>query len=30
MPNALLLHNVAEALGVSTDRLLDSPRRKAS
>lgn len=30
LPNALLLHNIAEALGVTSDKLLDFPRRKAS
>lgn len=30
LPNALLLHNVAEALGVTSEKLLDFPRRKAS
>jgi transcriptional regulator with XRE-family HTH domain len=30
LPNALLLHKLAEALGVSSDALIDFPKRRAS
>jgi transcriptional regulator with XRE-family HTH domain len=30
LPNALLLRNVAEALGVTSDALMDFPKRRAS
>ena len=30
LPNALLLHNLAEALGVSSDTLINFPKRRAS
>lgn len=30
LPNALLLHNLAEVLGVSSDALIDSQKRRAS
>jgi transcriptional regulator with XRE-family HTH domain len=30
LPNGLLLHKIARALGTSSEKLLDIPRRKAS